>query len=228
VRGTRIWRRGPKRCLSHPMYLMKTPFLFRTPCAVLGLLAIASFLCAAEPAFDFVGVLSEGSGVRVALKSRATGRTAWLKVGQTFDGYTVVRFDASTDTAMVKKDGAEFPLRLVKPKVYAGEGEIPPELKRQVLNNLRQLGAAADQYCIEHGVDEVTYERLLGSDKEEQSYRWMAKTTAPSISSRARRSKCARARASWCRSSPDEGPKIDDGSFPRLVFERPHGSAVTQ
>lgn len=147
------------------MHLMKT-FVVRTACAVLGLLVVATFLGAAEPAIDFIGVMNDGGAVRVALNSRGTGNTSWLKLGQTFDGYTVIRYEASTDTVVVQKDGTEFPLHLASAKVRAGQGEIPPEVKQRVLNNLRQLSAAADQYFLEHGVSEVTYDRLVGPEKE--------------------------------------------------------------
>jgi len=38
--------------------------------------------------------------------------------------------------------------------------------EKAVLNNLRQLSAAADQYYLEHGVDAATYEQLVGPQKE--------------------------------------------------------------
>jgi type IV pilus assembly protein PilA len=37
--------------------------------------------------------------------------------------------------------------------------------EKAVLNNLRMLGAAADQYYLEHGVDTATYDDLVGTDK---------------------------------------------------------------
>jgi type IV pilus assembly protein PilA len=37
--------------------------------------------------------------------------------------------------------------------------------EKAVLNNLRQLSAAADQYYLEHGADSVTYDELVGPDK---------------------------------------------------------------
>lgn len=37
--------------------------------------------------------------------------------------------------------------------------------EKAVLNNLRQLAAAADQYYLENGVDTTTYEKLVGPDK---------------------------------------------------------------
>jgi type IV pilus assembly protein PilA len=36
---------------------------------------------------------------------------------------------------------------------------------KAITNNLRQLGAAADQYYLENGVDSVTYGKLVGPDK---------------------------------------------------------------
>lgn len=148
------------------MYPVKKRFNFRAALAVFGLTAIATSLPATEPALDFVGLLGEGGGVRVALKSRTTGTTSWLKIGQALDDYAVARVDPATDTVVVKKDGAEFTLHLVSAKVRAGQSEMPPELKQRVLNNLRQLSSAADQYFLEHGVNEVTYDQLVGPEKE--------------------------------------------------------------
>ncbi|MBL9216108.1 MAG: hypothetical protein JNG83_11575 [Opitutaceae bacterium] len=37
--------------------------------------------------------------------------------------------------------------------------------EKAVLNNLRQLAAAADQYYLENGVDQATYDQLVGPDK---------------------------------------------------------------
>jgi type IV pilus assembly protein PilA len=37
--------------------------------------------------------------------------------------------------------------------------------EKAILNNLRQLAAAADQYYLEYGVDTVTYDKLVGPDK---------------------------------------------------------------
>jgi type IV pilus assembly protein PilA len=36
---------------------------------------------------------------------------------------------------------------------------------KAILNNLRMLNSAADQYCMEHGVDTATYDDLVGKDK---------------------------------------------------------------
>jgi type IV pilus assembly protein PilA len=37
--------------------------------------------------------------------------------------------------------------------------------EKAITNNLRQLGAAADQYYLENGVDSTTYDKLVGPDK---------------------------------------------------------------
>jgi len=36
--------------------------------------------------------------------------------------------------------------------------------EKAVLNNLRQLAAAGDQFCLEHGVPAATYSDLVGPD----------------------------------------------------------------
>lgn len=37
---------------------------------------------------------------------------------------------------------------------------------KAVLNNLRQLGSAADQYFLEHGVSEVAFTALVGTESQ--------------------------------------------------------------
>lgn len=37
--------------------------------------------------------------------------------------------------------------------------------EKAIMNNLRQLAAAADQYCLEQGVDTCTFEQIVGPDK---------------------------------------------------------------
>jgi hypothetical protein len=50
----------------------------------------------------------------------------------------------------------------------SGSGQARPgnvEVKRMVLNNLRQLSAAADQFYLENGVSTASYEQLVGPNK---------------------------------------------------------------
>lgn len=63
------------------------------------------------------------------------------------------------------RGGVEFQLPLTHAKIRQVAAEPPPELKRRVINNLRQLAAAADQYYLEYGTNHVTYDDLVGPSK---------------------------------------------------------------
>jgi hypothetical protein len=133
---------------------------------VLIALVLAAIAGAAEPELRFTGVMGSGKEVRIALKNPTSDRSAWAAVGDTFEGYSVRRYEAASDTVVVAKGGAEFRLHLVDAKVQAGERELPPEVHKRILNNLRQLSAAADQFFLEHGVMRVTYDQLVGPGKD--------------------------------------------------------------
>ncbi|HWA10131.1 MAG TPA: hypothetical protein VG838_11830 [Opitutaceae bacterium] len=124
---------------------------------------------AADSAIEFsaVLVLPAGTSVRLALKS--TGNAAWIPVGQGFEGYTISAYDARTETVVLTKDGATTRIRLNTAKVRDGKPAPDPAVVEQqrkaILNNLRQLAAAADQYYLEHGTNHVTLEELVGPSK---------------------------------------------------------------
>lgn len=50
---------------------------------------------------------------------------------------------------------------------------------KAVLNNARQLGAAADQYFLENGVSSAAYSDLVGSDKYVKVVNTVAQETYP-------------------------------------------------
>lgn len=131
------------------------------------LLAAASVgrLLGADVGIEFAGVLGGGKDTRVALKNKATGSTQWVPVGGTYAGYSIVSYEARADVLVVKKDGEEFRLPLRSARVAAGTAKAPPALERAVLNNLRQLAAAADQFYLENGKTSATYDDLVGATK---------------------------------------------------------------
>jgi hypothetical protein len=121
---------------------------------------------AAEPDLLLIAVLGVGTDARLALRAPTTGRTAWVFVGGTFEGYCVRSFDGASDTAVLAKAEAEFRLHLADSHVQANKPELGPEQRRQIRNNLRRLDSAADQYYLEHGVTRVTYDQLVGPETE--------------------------------------------------------------
>jgi hypothetical protein len=120
---------------------------------------------AAGPEIQCTGVLVAGSETKVALAHAGAGPAQWIPVGGEFDGYTVSSYESASDTVILTKGGEKFRVRLQDAKVMAGAIEPPPEVKRGILNNLRQLGAAADQYYLENGKSEVTLSDLVGPAK---------------------------------------------------------------
>ena len=51
--------------------------------------------------------------------------------------------------------------------------------EKAIVNNLRQLSAAAQQYFLEHGVDTVSYDDLVGSDKYIKTIQKVAQENYP-------------------------------------------------
>lgn len=58
------------------------------------------------------------------------------------------------------------PAALSTPSAPAVTKEAPPATAALIKRNLRQLQAAADQYCLEHGVKEVASSKLYGPEKD--------------------------------------------------------------
>ena len=59
----------------------------------------------------------------------------------------------------------EFALRQQTQVANAFADVKRSSMEKTILNNLRQLAAAADQFFLEHGVDKVKFEQLVGPDK---------------------------------------------------------------
>jgi len=125
----------------------------------------AGSVYAAGVGVEFVGVMGSGKDVRVSLSSAATGASQWIMVGREFAGYTVSAYDAPSETVVLVKDGRETRLRLKPGKTKAGAAEPPESIRKAVLNNLRQLSAAADQFYLENGKTRTTYDELVGETK---------------------------------------------------------------
>ena len=125
---------------------------------------------AAGPDIEFSGLMTSGEQTKVSLTNRATGQTNWVAVGKKFGDYLVSAYDAETDTVVLTKDGQKFRLKFKTSKVLdaqpeATAAELPPEVKKAILNNLRQLSAAADQFFLETGKKSATYADLVGETK---------------------------------------------------------------
>lgn len=99
----------------------------------------------------------------VMLVQKSTGAGRWVAVGQTFAGYKVTAYDAKTGQLTLTKDNQTRILTLSKATVQAAQATpVTPEQQKSIMNNLRQLSAAADQYFLEQGVDKVDASKLIG------------------------------------------------------------------
>ena len=120
---------------------------------------------AAEIGFEFSGVIGGERDLRVALTNKANGATQWASVGSTVAGYTISEYDAKADVLVMTKDGKQLRLALKQRKTASVDAKLSPEVERAILNNLRQLAAAADQYYLENGKVSTTYDELVGPNK---------------------------------------------------------------
>lgn len=119
----------------------------------------------ADIGIEFIGVMAAGKDVRVALTNKDGGATQWVRVGSSFAGYSVSNYDAVGDALVLTKDGRQFRLPLKLSKVVSGGAKPPSQVERAITNNLRQLGAAADQFYLENGKVSASYDDLVGPNK---------------------------------------------------------------
>ncbi len=134
-------------------------------CRYFFLLGLASAALGAEPAIEFLAVLANGKETTVSLADPSTGQKRWVKIGQEFNGFVVSAYEDAAETVVLAKGGRQFRVRLKTAKVQAGGVEPTEEKKRAILNNLRQLAAAADQFYLENGKTQATFDELVGATK---------------------------------------------------------------
>jgi hypothetical protein len=129
--------------------------------------ALAAGAWAAEAEIEFSGVLGDGSagGTKFMLATKAAGQSRWLKVGEEFAGYTVTAYEPKDETIVLTKAGQTVRMKLKDSKIKSVPVEPPPAVQRAILNNMRQLAAAADQFYLENGVSTTTYDQLVGPTK---------------------------------------------------------------
>jgi hypothetical protein len=136
---------------------------------LLGSLALslwgAAIAAENETGLEFAGVLGGGKDIRIALTRKSGGVTQWVAVGSRYAGYHVSGYDANADVVVLEKDGRTFRLALRQGKPAGAGVKHTPEIERAILNNLRQLAAAADQFYLENGKNSTSYEELVGPTK---------------------------------------------------------------
>ncbi len=138
---------------------------FRGALIAASLALAATGLRGAEAGIEFFGFFRDDQGLVFGLRDKANGGTKWISAGQEYAGYTARSLDEKTGVLVVTKDKLDYRLPLIVAPIKQVASEPPPELKRKVMNNLRQLAAAADQFYLENGVDKATYDELVGPTK---------------------------------------------------------------
>jgi hypothetical protein len=141
-----------------------SPFRFLL---LFALLAVADTARAASAGdeIEFAAVVVLPGKTSVRLVQKATGNAAWIPIGQSFEGYVVSAFEPKEETVVLVKEGVTARVRLNSSKVQTGKALDPAVVEQQkkaLLNNLRMLGAAADQYFLENGTNHATYADLVG------------------------------------------------------------------
>jgi len=119
---------------------------------------------AADLGIEFTGVLVTADKTQVALTILATGSTSWVTVGQKFSGCVVSEFDPKEEVVVLTKDGVPTRLRLKTATVQAKtvSPEQVQQIRKAVLNNIRQIAAAADQFYLENGKSQTTLAQIVG------------------------------------------------------------------
>ncbi|MBC8009597.1 MAG: hypothetical protein H7067_05835 [Burkholderiales bacterium] len=129
------------------------------------LAGFAVVLGAAPVEIEFASVDASGDPVRVSLVDATTKEREWVKVGGRFAGCEVRAYDAGRQMLKLARGEETWEVAL-QAGVIAKAGLSEEEragIEKQVLNNLRQLTAAADQYFLEHGVSTVKIDQLVGT-----------------------------------------------------------------
>jgi LysM repeat protein len=142
-------------------------------------------LAAADAPIAFSGFLTLNGQTRIALTDTSTNTTRWVEVGQHFNGYTLIRYLASDEAVIVRKDAQDVRLPLAAPQTTEPQAapqaaptiaaatpppqpnpaQLPPQAADAIRNNLRQLVAAARRLQLERGVTTATLNDLVGPDK---------------------------------------------------------------
>ena len=127
--------------------------------------AVTMMAVAAEPALEFSGLVTGPGETKLILTSLATGQSRWVTVGKEFAGYTVTAYEQKAETVVLTKDGETFRVKMKESKIKPGVVEPPPTVQRSIMNNLRLMAAAADQFYIENGRVSVSFDELVGPTK---------------------------------------------------------------
>lgn len=129
-----------------------------------GLVLAAGAMVAAPVELQFAGVDASEATVRVSLVETRTKERGWVAVGGRFAGCEVKSYDAARRMLTLARGGETWELALQDGTIASSKlsAEETERVSIEVLANLRQLAAAADQYYLENGATVVTFDKLVG------------------------------------------------------------------
>jgi hypothetical protein len=153
------------------------------------LFPVGAFAAASATDLEFNGVVvtatAEGEKTSVSLLNTATGTSKWVAIGGKFDGLTVTAFrpgnptatPPTSDSILLIREGTKQSLSLtLKNSVIlpaqsgatasGASGSLTNAQRNAVLGNLRMIMTAAEQYFLESGFASVTFEQLVGPERE--------------------------------------------------------------
>jgi hypothetical protein len=144
---------------------MKSPFNWPGFVIAVGAFCLPSQVRAQTDDIEISGVTVSTNATEVMLIQKSTGAGRWVKIGQSFAGYTAKSYDDKTGQLTLIHGEVTRILTLKKSTVAAASATpATPEQQKALTNNLRQLAAAADQYFLEQGVNTVTVGQLIGTE----------------------------------------------------------------
>lgn len=116
--------------------------------AVLGMLtAVAAFAAESAP-LSFNAVLSMGQDRRFGIATEGGNHSAWLSLGNDFEGYKLKAYDSATQVLTVEKDGQEFALPIAGGTIKTLDTKATVQQATDVLNKMKfeqMLGKMIDQ-----------------------------------------------------------------------------------
>lgn len=116
-------------------------------CGVLFALATSGW-AAEELPLTFNAVLSMGKEKRFGVASDGGAHSAWLQLGNTFEGYTLKGFEDATQTLLLERDGQTFRLPIAGGGVQTLNTKATLAEANEVMNQLRfeqMMGKLIDQ-----------------------------------------------------------------------------------
>ncbi|HEY1108911.1 MAG TPA: hypothetical protein VGE76_09770 [Opitutaceae bacterium] len=129
---------------------------------IVGGLMLSVLGARAAPQLEFEGMATLGEVMQFRVAEHATGVALWVAPGGSFQGYTIGRYDAATETLQLLREGAELRLPLRAARVT---DSLSPAAAAAIRANLKLLVAAAKVHFLEGRTRYATFADLVGLGK---------------------------------------------------------------